>query len=118
MKTILSLIITILSLSAQGAPLTNQELFQTEVLGRMFCYADEKTAGWMIGSDGTSVRHEIRLGMPGPNSYYKLNYVASLRTLGHFTLVNSSAVLHFQFTPDRILYEYKTGRTLSTSACE
>lgn len=118
MKQIFALVsLMIFGLSALAAQQSNQELIQKDILGRTFCYTDDTGAGWIIQKNGTSVQHAVNLGMPGPNSYYQLTFVESLRTYGSFDLVKSGEILHFQFTQDQVLIEYQTGRTLSTAAC-
>jgi len=108
-----------ISASAVSATISsNQDLIKKEILGQTFCYNDESTAGWIFAEDSTAIAHDIRIGMPGPNSSYRLSYIESPRTLGNFDLVRGQVRLRFHYSADQNLYEYRTARTLSTAACK
>ncbi len=116
MKNVLKIIaMTVFGFSAHAA-MTNQQLISKEILGRTFCYVDTSQAGWFFGKNGVAVRHAVNLGMPGSSSYYQLTFVESPRTIGYFTLANSTGKILFQFTAGGI-FEYSTGKILSINAC-
>ena len=116
-KTILIIAINLLGFCAL-AQSTNTELIQEKILGKIFCYKDNKSFGWIFSKDGRAVRHGYNLGMPGPDNFYKLTYFDTPRTYGSFSLVNSHGTLDFQIGYNYDLYEYSTGKTLSTKACK
>lgn len=115
-NTILMITISLIGFGAL-AKTSNQELIQSKVLGKLFCYSD-KNSGWFFSKDGVAVRMGYNLGVPGPNNYYKITFSETPRTYGLFDLSNNFLKISFQIDQSFDLYEYSSGKILSTKFCK
>lgn len=115
-KTILIITMSLISFGAL-AKTSNQALIQNKILGKLFCYSN-KSSGWAFSTNGVGVRFGYNLGMPGPNDYYKLTFVESPRTYGLFNLSKNDQKIIFQIDHNFDIYEYNTGKILSTKTCK